>query len=591
MQIAPETDQGAARQHWRAALSVLGLAGLLLIAFHALPGALPWAGVGFHLALLAAGYAVTRRMLTGEGGLRTAWGDGLRWALPALAVVIAAVLAVGLFVLPPQTLAREAALVGWTLTGFSGVVLMEQGAYDPAVRDELLLHGWILGVAAQLAFAWSLAVALLRRRERSLALLALAGAAVSLALDLWLTFGGREPYAFYLAPARAWPFLLGAFLAVALGGDIDRLPAPPWLAAFGAMALPTYLWLWPLLALPRMVLARPLTTPELTAVLVAAFALGAATHRWVERPLRRGLREPRSGLPLLALVAALGLFGAWLARTEGLPGRAEPALAAEAAALAAPRPFQADCNVEDGRLPPVAPCLTPPGGEADVIVWGDSHAAHLTPAVRAWAAQRGLVVRQATHSGCPPLLRFSTGFAPRDCAGFNQAAVAEWSRSSHAKVIVMGGGWSWALASADDPARAAPVLAGDIEASVQAVRAAVGPGPRIVLLGVTPHYGFAPARCHALRSLLRLDPFRCDRAVPVNAASARDMDARLARIAESEAGVSLYRPWPVFCDGVLCRTRGGEGPWYLDRTHLTVAGGLAQTRALAGVLDNAIAPG
>lgn len=560
-----------------------------------------WAAAGFELALLVAGYALTRRILAGQGGvgrggagwggLRHVWSDALRWGLPSLALVVAAILGLGLFVLPPDALAREARLAGWTLTGFSGVVLMEQGGYDPAVRDELLLHGWILGVAAQLAFLWSLAVVTLRGRDRALALLAFVGAVVSLALDLWLTFSGREPYAFYLAPARAWPFLLGAFLAVALGAEIDRIAAPRWLVSCGAIALPTYLWLWPLSALPRSLVARPLNTPELTAVLVAAVALGSVTHRWVERPIRRGLREPRSELAALALVAALGLASVWLSRTDGLPGRADPQLTAEAAALTAPRPYQADCNAEDGRLPPAAPCTTSPGRTADVVVWGDSHAAHLTPAVRAWADQRGLAVRQATHSGCPPLLRVSTGFAPRACETFNQAALAEWGRAPHAKVIIMGGGWTWARAGADDPERAAPLLAADIEASVRAVRAAVGPEPRIVLLGVTPDYGFAPARCHAQRVFLHLDPFRCDRAVPANAAAARDLDARLTRIAEAEPGVSLFRPWPVFCDGVLCRTRGEEGPWYLDRTHLSLAGGLAQTRSLAAVLDNAIAPG
>lgn len=590
MSSSSETNPRAARQHWRAALAVLGLAGLLLIAFHAAPRALPWASAGFDLALFAGGYALTRRLVVGEGGLRGAGSDALRWALPAVLAVVAAVLVVGLALLPPDALAREARLAVWTLASFGGVALMGQGGYDPAARDELLMHGWVLGVAAQLALAWSLAVTALRGRERALAQLALAGAAASLAFDLWLTFGGREPYAFYLAPARAWPFLLGAFLATAAGAEIDRAPVPRGLAAFGAVALPTWLWFWPLAALPRVVVARPLTTPELTAVLVAAFALGAATHRWVERPIRRRMTAPRAVLAVLAVVAVVGLAATWLASTGGLPGRAEPRLIAEAAALAAPRPFQAECNAEDGGLPPAGPCVTPAGRPAEVVVWGDSHAAHLTPAVRAWAAGRGLAVRQATHSGCPPLLRFTTGFESRGCEAFNRAALAEWSRATHTKVIVMGGGWTWALAGADDPAKASPRLAADVEASVRAVRAVVGPEPRIILLGVTPDFDFAPARCHAQRSFLRLDPFRCDHAPAANAAAARDMDARLTRIVETLPGVSLYRPWPVFCDGVLCRTRGDGGPWYLDRTHLTESGGLAQTRALAGVLDAAIAP-
>ena len=61
----------------------------------------------------------------------------------------------------------------------------------------------------------------------------------------------------------------------------------------------------------------------------------------------------------------------------------------------------------------------------------------------------------------------------------------------------------------------------------------------------------------------------------------------LARVAAGQAGVRVFDPATALCAQVLCRTRSTGEPWYADRHHLTQAGGLAQSQALAVVLDAA----
>jgi peptidoglycan/LPS O-acetylase OafA/YrhL len=586
---APDDIAGAARQDWRAALCLWGLAVAVLVAFHAVPDLLPAGRLGFDLALAAAGYVVTRRLLTDGVATARVWADLLLWATPPFVLVAALVLVGGLFLLPPAELADQGRVTAWTAAGLGGEVLRHRAGYDPALADELLGPAFVLGVAAQLALGWTVVLWALRRAGRSgWALpLALASALASLALDLYWRRTGLHVHADYLAPARGWGFLLGAVLAASglVGTRDDRhgLRDP---AGLGALLLAVWLWSWPLLLWPRMVLARSLSLPEMVASLLAAIALALLGQRLIEPLIRRSReRHARAIFASVAALGAVGLAGLALVALGGLPGRASPGVLQEAASAQKRPTLQALCVVDlDPRLPPAEACTVPRGASADIVLWGNSHADHISPAVFDWAASRRLAVRQAAQSGCLPLIEAVPKLANPACAGFNRAALSEWGRTKP-RMVVLGAGWTVVLEQEAAGAQQLDRLTDDLRATVRALRAAIGPDARIVLLGNTPDYAFAPARCHAQRAFLGLDTERCDRARPANRALAAAVDARLAGIAASEPGVSLFRPWDALCDGELCRTRGADGAWYADRNHLTEAGGRAQTVALAALLD------
>ena len=562
---------------------------------HMAPATGGWSTWAFDLALVLGGFASTRLLSATSDrreGLWRAWSYAARWAGPAMILVCVAVLAGAVLLLPPIDLRDQARTALWTSFGLSGLELMKQGPYAPQASSELLLHVWIVGVAGQLFLGWSLLVtALGRSRPRLLTGLAVAGGIASLGLDLWLLAHAKTQQALFLAPAQAWPFLAGALAARLPGGlgplDIsERGPGEPILRA-AALALPFYLWSWPLLAFPGLVLARPLTLAESAVALAAAVLLAWVTHRWVETPVRRRPgHRPVSALRLTAVaLGTVGVAGAVLLAFDGLPGRAPAAVLAEEAGVLRRPPLQALCNTEGFTVPDPDRCTVPAGAAADVVLWGNSHADHLSPAVLAWAQARGLGVRQASRSGCPPLLRARAGLADEACLAFNRAAVAEWGREKP-RIILLGAGWTVVLDRAPgDPARALDALADELRHTLRVLRAEVGPRTLIVLLGSTPDYRFAPGACHARRAFLGLDTARCDLARPANADLAGQVDAKLAALAAGP-GMALYRPWTSLCEGDLCRTRGAGGPWYADASHMTEAGGAGQAEALAAVLDS-----
>ena len=607
MPVAPEAYQGAVRQTRRAALSLAAIAALALAAWHAAPGLAAAGEIGVLLALALAGFMVTR-LATGTPDPRATvrdlarvWAAVALWGVPALVVVILAVLLAGVMLSPPSDLHGQAWTALWTAAGTSGTELIKQGAYEPEAGGDLLMHGWLLGAAAQLAVGWTVVVTVLRRLGlgRWVAAVTGIGAVASLALDIMMRRQGFDLQAFYLAPPRAWPFLVGAAAALvdlkpsrAAGGRLG--PIPDVLERLGVIALPFYLWAWPLLAFPRLVLARPLTGLETVAALAGALLLAEATHRWVESPLRRRLRDrPLASLgATAAALATVGAIAATIFAMDGLPGRATAEVRAEEAGMDQRPPLSGDCHTEGEAIPPAIGCTVPAGADARVVLWGNSHASHLGPAVFAWGRERGLAVRQATRSGCLPVLSEAGGLADEACVHFNRAAIEAWGRGEPPDVILVGAAWTLMIDRAGLGSEdGLEVMTRGVDGMIDALRASVGEEARIVLLGSTPDYRFSPAACHARRAFLGLDTVRCDRAPADNAALAAAVDAALEGIAARRPGVSVFRPWIALCDGAMCRTRSAATPWYADANHLTEAGGLAQLEALRPVLNDAVSAG
>lgn len=556
-----------------------------------------WGLYGLDAALAVAGFVVTRMLLAARGGVRGQAAVAARialWGVPPFVLVCGVVLIVGLFLLPPADLRNQAWTALWSAFGLSGGELLKQG-WPQATGNELLWHGFILGIAAQLTLLWGAAFLTLRalKAEGWLGTFLILGMAGALAARLVLEGRGADPHLFYLAAPRAGMFLIGAFAAVASWqvrprppeGSIDPLLWP------GRLALPFWLWLWPFLLLPRMVLARPLGGGEVALVMVAALAAAILTEFAVTGPLRRRLegRPARALIVCGLLLAGLAAASAGLFAADGLPGRASDAVRKEEASAQVRPPLQTACHTEGVDIPPAATCTVPTGRTADVVLWGNSHGSHLSPAVLEWAAGRGHAVRQATKSGCLPLVGRGSGLVDDGCARFNQAAVEAWG-GVRPDLILIGAGWTVVVerTPGDDKAQLA-ALDRELRVTLTLLRARVGPETRIVLIGTTPDHSFAPAACHARRAFVRLDTARCDDAVPANAALMAEADARLARIAAESPGVFLFRPSTALCDHGTCRIRGAGGVWYADQSHMTEAGGRAQTAALSAVLDQAMA--
>jgi hypothetical protein len=192
----------------------------------------------------------------------------------------------------------------------------------------------------------------------------------------------------------------------------------------GRVSYAWYVWHWPALIL-AVAVAGPLTPAAGLAVVAASFAPTIVTHRWIEEPIRRSRIHVRTTVIAAPATAALVLVVA-VAIAWSIPS--PPTLAAGMAAGAAqldhtpvlqrsatalrPTPRNADDDrgrsYADGCLAGATATRSPrcvygdPRSRTTVVLFGDSHAMQLFPALEPIAVRRHWRLVQFTKSGCPP---------------------------------------------------------------------------------------------------------------------------------------------------------------------------------------------
>ncbi|MDQ1630971.1 MAG: hypothetical protein QOJ32_144 [Frankiaceae bacterium] len=214
------------RPRVRALDGLRGLAVLAVVLFHlgltAVPGGLLGVDVFFVLSgFLITGLLVSERRRAGYISLRTFWVRRWRRLLPALLLTLVAVAVLAQLFSDPAQVAgiRDEAVATLAYVSNWQAILAGHSYFD-VVAPSPLRHTWSLGVEEQFYVVWPLvAVLVLRRSERLLFVVAVAGAAVSAGLQVGLAETGVGlDRLYYGTDTRVQALLIGAALAVALHG-------------------------------------------------------------------------------------------------------------------------------------------------------------------------------------------------------------------------------------------------------------------------------------------------------------------------------------------------------------------------------------
>jgi peptidoglycan/LPS O-acetylase OafA/YrhL len=323
----------------------------LVLLFHAFPKLCPGGFVGVDIFFVISGYLITGLILRdvdrGRFSLMDFYARRFRRIVPALAVVLAVVLAVGCRVLLPNELVSLGVQVAAAATFTLNFVLLRQvGYFDAAASAKPLLHLWSLAVEEQYYVLWPPLLVLVARLKRRRGWLFGALFVLSFGAMLW----SRRPFqAFYMLPFRFWELLLGASLTLAeqhrrrlallvparlraimpacggvltlmliggtallLGpgqkwpGAVTLLPTlgaalligcgpGSWLnrrvlgnrvaVAIGLISYPLYLWHWPLLSFARLIDGQQPPVWVRAGVLAASVVLAWLTWVLIERPV------------------------------------------------------------------------------------------------------------------------------------------------------------------------------------------------------------------------------------------------------------------------------------------------------------------
>jgi peptidoglycan/LPS O-acetylase OafA/YrhL len=218
-----------------------GVAVAGVLAFHGGVAVLGGGFLGVDAFFVLSGFLITALLLaehreTGRIALARFWARRARRLLPALLLLLATVLGVSRFLLPPEelpalradALAAVAYAANWRLLYRDGGYFAETAAPSP------LQHTWSLAIEEQFYLVWPLLVLALlvatrragARTRRGVVLGAcLAGAAGSAATAALLGAHADPDRLYYGTDTRAAALLLGAALAAVLAGRPTTSPA------------------------------------------------------------------------------------------------------------------------------------------------------------------------------------------------------------------------------------------------------------------------------------------------------------------------------------------------------------------------------
>jgi peptidoglycan/LPS O-acetylase OafA/YrhL len=410
---------------------------------------------------------IDARLTRGEFSFAHFYERRARRILPALAVTCALCAIAAWFLLMPRELREFSKSLYGAAFFYSNIVFAHAtGYFADAQSTRPLLHTWSLAVEEQFywfmpALLFFIHKLLPARRVGRFGLLLLLFAA-SLGCSVLRVRSDAET-AFYLLSTRAWELLVGALIATApwplraprvlreaaaiagvamIGASFiwfDRATPFPGSAALlpclgtalvvvanldgetwigrglslrglvyvGLISYGLYLYHWPLLAFTRYFLDHALTPLQTAAVLAATFLVAFISYRLIEMPIRASKSLPSRRL-LFGVAAgcllSLGMAGIMGVNAHGFPSRL-PAEALKYAQGARDRWPWDHCMPPVQRLNRATVCRVGIVSNAapSFLVWGDSHAAALAPAVDARAKTLGLTGWLIGYSRCPAL--------------------------------------------------------------------------------------------------------------------------------------------------------------------------------------------
>jgi peptidoglycan/LPS O-acetylase OafA/YrhL len=622
-------------ESYRPEIDGLRAVAVLPVIFYHLSATLVPAGfLGVDVFFVISGYLITGLLVADlQNGRFSLWRFYERRArriLPALFLVIAAcVLPAAALMLPGQH--ADFGLAVLAAVGFMSNVLYygSTGYFMPSAEIMPLLHTWSLAVEEQFYLFFPLILyAAWRFGRRSLPVVVVLFGLASVGFGLWLA--RSDPAAnFYLLPARAWELMAGALvvlwrrppgilaeifaagglamivIAYALPDGGSPLPGLPavlpvvgaalllWSSSasgagrllsaaplrwIGRISYSAYLWHWPIIAFWRLRGGGEMTVASGLLIVLATLALATLTFAFVEQPFRN--RGPAGPFPTRALVPFLAVNTAALVMVGLLPVLSSTigarSLASDAASIEARLTTNYGLGIAcEGSFTLDPSCRT--SERPEVLLWGDSYAMHLAPAILSAGDWGGMI--QMTKSSCAPVLGLS--MAPTEyatdwyigCLRFNDEVFAWLAGARSVRIVVLSSNLNILFNSLRRPdgsvipeSQAMAAVGAALLDTAERIRAL---GKEVVIISPTPATGTDIGQCLAAAELSGGTLAACDFAL-VDSGNTNRMAIEFLR--DLSAQIPVIDLTTLICPNGQCSTRQGDVFVYRDQGHLSVEG-------------------
>lgn len=364
---------------------------------------------------------------------------------------------------------------------------------------------------------------------------------------------------------------VGAALLI-LGGShqsglLAKVLSSPPARAIGFRSFSLYLWHWPVLAFYRYAYGEPTLAGGIACVLAMA-ALTEITYQLVETPFRGYSRAwlITKAAPIFAASAGVVLAGYFLVQGNGLWSAASS------------RPYLIQLNQHDFNTKSASKfpyncqmfknepsywmqdrCLVGDKSKpAEVLLWGDSNAAHYVGYLKAVAEHSKFAVRNISHSSCPPVRELKGLVAPSielSCKEFNDRAFSESKRYG---TVIIGGAWE------------NYALAGGKAQFERTIAELAGNGNQVLIALNVPVFAQLDRMCSA--KALRFPGMDCASRSKFHSPGDSEANAYLIEIAKRYPNVGTFGVRDQICSKGECSAYKDDSLLYYDRGHLSMIG-------------------
>ncbi|MEE4379021.1 MAG: acyltransferase family protein [Candidatus Competibacteraceae bacterium] len=634
---------------------------LPVVIFHFWPELLPGGFIGVSVFFVISGFLITYLIVDevdrGCFSFRTFYARRVRRLLPAATAVFIVTFLGAVYLLAPEAFdSFGRSLVAADLIHANVYFADTTGYFSAPAHEKPLLHFWSLSIEEQFYLLWPLlAAGLLPRiaRWQSTALI-LCLLLISLGMGEAMA-RTQADQAFYSFIARAWELMTGVLLALVihrlkfhrrlaeflgiagLGAilvsciwlepsitfpGLSALPACLGTAAVlasgfqqstwatrilsvrimtyvGLISYSLYLWHWPILALSRYYLERPLLPSEAILLGTVSFAVAALSYHGIEQPFRAidGRFRRNDGFTLkvgAAAVLLIAALGGLIQLDRGWVWRFGPQAQQLFEQRLAVNPWEARCDNLENIFSNDDFCNfghpKPTDASFDIAVFGDSNADHFVPLLADYASRSGLSGRQVTQTACGSVLGIRlyrhTPAKQAECLTYQRSIIQFVERNPGLKLVFISAKWlsyQGKLVSngIDIPGllkELTPEDHSDIEILEYHLRRTIEflreRAIQVHLISQIPYQNGLPIRCvlEALRA--GFDTSHCG----VGAAKAKGeiapTDTLLQRLAAEIDGVSVTISTDIMCNPKTCPIVMDGVLLYRNETHLNAHGAL-----------------
>jgi peptidoglycan/LPS O-acetylase OafA/YrhL len=402
---------------------------------------------------------------------------------------------------------------------------------------------------------------------------------------LWLTEKSAFP-----GTNALWPTLGAA--AVLAGGALNaksvavRLLTMKPMLVMGLLSYSWYLWHWPLLAIPRAnsIQGHDLIRDGLLGGVVA-FIAAAITYRFIENPVRVHRPGPFSRTwPTLWTGAAISIFlaASAVALSVSAKYRAEnnPTYAAITGYKLDTPPLRPNCHHDEPYhgLSDANKCIAGDRTKIRAVLWGDSHADHLSPLMQAFAedgAHGGIL--QRSFSSCRPVDAPALMIQTKDCLHFNEDVSKEIDalEKQGLRGVVLSTMWSSMFKDKNPNPPPEIRKLTDAQRNDQIISAIdglvtelVAQNLRVLLVAPTYLLPSPTPQCLARHPVTDCSVTR----EHVDVFRKISLSALQQIVAKHPGTVRLWDPIDFLCDTEICLAKRGDTAMFTDDLHLSASG-------------------